>query len=81
MAGSFTARHGRRIIISQLFVTLSDRLLAVTHAETLSNSAGMVHEFPCPPYKYHPARPAESLCVLAQPGWPLGLCRSQDSGF
>ena len=45
MAGSFTAMREWRTIISQLFVTLSDRLLAVAHAETLSNSAGMVHEF------------------------------------
>ena len=38
MAGSFIAMRGRRTISSQLFVTLSDRLLAVAHAET-SNSA------------------------------------------
>ena len=44
MMGSFMARHGRRTIISQLLLTLIDRLLAAAQAETLSNSSDMVCE-------------------------------------
>ena len=44
MMGSFMARRGRRTIISQLLLTLSDRLLSAAQAETLSNSPDMVCE-------------------------------------
>ena len=52
MMGSFISRRGRRKIISQHLLTLSDRLLAQAQSETLSNLSDMVCECEAGTIKY-----------------------------
>ena len=52
MLASFIARRGRRTITQQILAMLSERLLAVAHAETLPSSAGMVCELDAGTIRY-----------------------------